>query len=98
MPKRIPSMDLSWLVLESPDTPMHVGGLLTFALPDRAPEEYLQNLAATLRDQRGFQAPWNLKVSFAPSGISGNGTSTGVCLLGAMSARSCVSIWSSSSF
>jgi WS/DGAT/MGAT family acyltransferase len=56
-------MDLSWLVLESQDTPMHVGALLTFALPDGAPEDYLQNVAARLRAQRGFEAPWNLKVS-----------------------------------
>ena len=62
MSKRIPPLDLSWLVLESPDTPMHVGGLLTFTLPDAAPEDYLYNVAARLREQRGFQAPWNLKV------------------------------------
>jgi WS/DGAT/MGAT family acyltransferase len=56
-------MDLSWLVLESADTPMHVAALLTFALPDGAPEDYLQHLAARFREQRGFQAPWNLKVN-----------------------------------
>jgi diacylglycerol O-acyltransferase / wax synthase len=60
--KRIPPLDSSWLVLESPDTPMHVGGLLTFALPDGAPADYLNDVAARLREQRGFQAPWNLKV------------------------------------
>lgn len=63
MSKRIPPLDLSWLVLENRDTPMHVGGLLTFTLPDDAPPDYLQNLAASLREQRAFQEPWNLKVS-----------------------------------
>jgi WS/DGAT/MGAT family acyltransferase len=56
-------MDLSWLVLESHDTPMHVAGLLTFTLPDGAPEDFLQRLSARFREQRNFEAPWNLKVS-----------------------------------
>src|SRR5262245_16289611 len=62
MSKRIPPMDRSWLILESVDTPMHVGGLLTFALPSGAPADYLYGVAARLREQRDFQAPWNLKV------------------------------------
>lgn len=68
MPTRIPPLDLSWLMLESPSTPMHVAGLLTFTLPDDAPEDFLQDLAARLRRQRKFAAPWNLKVS---SGVRG---------------------------
>ncbi|HEY5854311.1 MAG TPA: wax ester/triacylglycerol synthase family O-acyltransferase [Aldersonia sp.] len=63
MSKRIPPLDLSWLVLESPDTPMHVGGLLTFALPDDAPADFLQRIATRLRAERRFEAPWNLQVS-----------------------------------
>jgi WS/DGAT/MGAT family acyltransferase len=63
MSKRIPALDLSWLALESRSTPMHVGGLLTFTLPEGAPEDYLQRLAARIREQRAFEAPWNLKVS-----------------------------------
>ncbi|HEY5854307.1 MAG TPA: wax ester/triacylglycerol synthase family O-acyltransferase [Aldersonia sp.] len=63
MSKRIPPLDLSWLLLESPDTPMHVGGLLTFTLPDDAPADYLQKIARALRQQRRVEAPWNLKVS-----------------------------------
>jgi hypothetical protein len=41
---------------------MHVGGLLIFTLPDAAPGDYLNNIATRLREQRDFQAPWNLKV------------------------------------
>jgi WS/DGAT/MGAT family acyltransferase len=62
MSTRIPPLDLSWLMLESRSTPMHVGALLTFTLPDGAPEDFLQSLAANFRAQRGFVAPWNLKV------------------------------------
>ena len=62
MSKRIPPLDLSWLVLESPDTPMHVGGLLTFTLPEHAPAGFLHTIATRLRGARRFEAPWNLKV------------------------------------
>ena len=62
MSKRIPPLDLSWLVLESPDTPMHVGGLLTFTLPEHAPADFLHTIATRLRGARRFGAPWNLKV------------------------------------
>jgi diacylglycerol O-acyltransferase / wax synthase len=68
MSKRIPALDLSWLLLENRNTPMHVGGLLTFKLPEGAPADYLQQLAASFREQREFVAPWNLKVS---SGLRG---------------------------
>jgi len=60
--KRIPPLDRSWLLLESPDTPMHVGGLLVFALPDAVPADYLSKVAARLREQRDFQEPWRLEV------------------------------------
>jgi WS/DGAT/MGAT family acyltransferase len=63
MSKRIPPLDLNWLVLESHDTPMHVAGLLTFALPEAAPDDYMQRLARRLREQRRFEAPWNLRVA-----------------------------------
>ena len=52
MSKRIPPLDLNWLVLESHDTPMHVAGLLTFALPEAAPDDYMQRLARRLREAR----------------------------------------------
>ncbi len=68
MSTRIPPLDLSWLMLESANTPMHVGGLLTFSLPEDAPADYLQQLAGSFREQREFVAPWNLKVS---SGVRG---------------------------
>ena len=43
--KQVPPLDLAWLMLESRDTPMHVGGLFEFTLPDDAPPDYLEQVA-----------------------------------------------------
>ena len=40
--KQVPPLDAAWLVLESRDTPMHVGGLFEFTPPPDAPSDYLR--------------------------------------------------------
>ena len=39
--KRLGTLDASWLAVESEDTPMHVGTLQIFSLPEGAPETFL---------------------------------------------------------
>jgi diacylglycerol O-acyltransferase len=52
-------IDISWTQIESRDTPMHVAGLMPFALPDNAPPDYLRDLMTDLRSAKEFMPPWN---------------------------------------
>ena len=53
--------DAAWLLLESRETPMHVGGLLEFTRPHDAPADYLKQVLARMRAARTLPEPWNLK-------------------------------------
>jgi len=52
-------IDISWTQIESRDTPMHVAGLMPFALPEDAPPDYLRDLMTDLRSAKEFMPPWN---------------------------------------
>lgn len=60
--KRLNPLDASWLAVDSVDTPMHVGSLLIFSLPDDAPADFVQKLFTTLRQTTDITPPWNLKL------------------------------------
>jgi WS/DGAT/MGAT family acyltransferase len=64
--KRVPPLDAAWLALESRDTPMHVGGLFEFSLPDDAPADYLSRELERMREARTIPPPWNLKLVEGP--------------------------------
>jgi diacylglycerol O-acyltransferase / wax synthase len=51
--------DAAWLLAESGRTPMHVGMLATFSLPEDAGERYLEDLVAGWREVRTFAPPFN---------------------------------------
>jgi WS/DGAT/MGAT family acyltransferase len=55
-------LDASWLLVESRDTPMHVGGLITFSLPAAAPADFLRSLLADFRACRDLAPPWNQRL------------------------------------
>lgn len=57
--KNLNPLDASWLMVESRDTPMHVGGLLRFSLPEDAPADFLGRLMDEFRRTRKFSPPWN---------------------------------------
>lgn len=57
--KPLNPLDISWLMVESRDTPMHVGGLISFSLPDDAPADFLRQLLADFRSCSDVVAPWN---------------------------------------
>jgi diacylglycerol O-acyltransferase len=63
---QISPVDAVWLLLESRETPMHVGGLLEFRLPRGAPADYLQRQLEQMRSSRTLPAPWNLRPVEAP--------------------------------
>ncbi len=63
---RVSPVDAAWLLLESRDTPMHVGGLMEFTRPPDAGPDYLKVQVARMREARTLPQPWNLKLVGAP--------------------------------
>jgi diacylglycerol O-acyltransferase / wax synthase len=59
---RLNPLDASWLYTESRATPMHVGALLPFKLPDGAPKDFGRRLIADLKKHPQFAAPWNRRL------------------------------------
>ncbi len=64
--RQLSPTDAAWLLMESRDTPMHVGGLYEFDLPDGASPTFLRDRIASWMQQRAVPAPWNLRLSSAP--------------------------------
>jgi WS/DGAT/MGAT family acyltransferase len=59
---RLNPLDASWLYTESRETPMHVGALMPFKLPDGAAPDFLRQMMAEFRQHRHFEAPWNRRL------------------------------------
>ena len=60
--KRLNPLDASWLAVDSIDTPMHVGSLLIFKVPEDAPDDFAAKLFASLKSHTEAHPPWNLKL------------------------------------
>jgi len=60
--KRMSVLDSSWLMVESEDTPMHVGNLLIFSLPEGAPETFLRDMVDRMKNAGVVQAPWKYRL------------------------------------
>ncbi len=60
---RMKPLDAVWLMMESADTPMHVGVLAIFRKPRNASPDYLRRWAAEMRKSRKPVAPWNYRLS-----------------------------------
>lgn len=58
--QRMKLLDTSWLMIESKETPMHVGVLLLFSPPPGAPADYVSLLVARLRESANVIPPWDL--------------------------------------
>jgi diacylglycerol O-acyltransferase len=59
-------VDATWLLLESRDTPMHVGGLWEFTPPPDAPADFLKRELERMRATRAIPPPWNLRLVQGP--------------------------------
>lgn len=64
--KRLTPLEGAWLLLESRDTPMHVGALYEFTRPADAGPNYLQDMLAGMRAQMDIPQPWNLRLVDGP--------------------------------
>jgi diacylglycerol O-acyltransferase len=64
--RQLSPLDGAWLALESRDTPMHVGGLFEFTLPEDAPSDYLKKEFERMREAHPIPPPWNLKLVEGP--------------------------------
>ncbi|HUS23838.1 MAG TPA: wax ester/triacylglycerol synthase family O-acyltransferase [Candidatus Binatia bacterium] len=60
---RLSPIDAAFLRMESPRTPMHVGGLLTFRLPAGAPPDWLQKTFAFMKSQPVTAPPFNWRLA-----------------------------------
>lgn len=60
--KRMSVLDSSWLMVESEDTPMHVGNLLIFSLPEGASETFLRDMVDRMKNAGVVQAPWKYRL------------------------------------
>ncbi len=58
--KRIGLLDSAWLLLERPETPMHVGVLMRFTPPPDAPPDFARRLVDKLRSSACAESPWDL--------------------------------------
>lgn len=62
--KRLGTLDASWLAVESDDTPMHVGTLQIFSLPEGAPDTFLRDLVDRMKATRDVAKPWCYKLAY----------------------------------
>ncbi|MFN0162769.1 MAG: WS/DGAT/MGAT family O-acyltransferase [Burkholderiales bacterium] len=62
---RLSPLDASWILTESRAAPNHVGGLIQFRLPPRAPKDFLRRLMHDFRNHREFAPPWNRRLKYA---------------------------------
>lgn len=66
--RALKAIDLGFLTLERRETPMHVGALLLFSLPDSAPPDHLRKMyEAALQEQ--IRYPFNQKLAYPPSRV-----------------------------
>lgn len=56
------AVDATFLQMESPRTPMHVGGLMVFSLPENAPQDYLRKLFDKIRSAPVSTYPFNCRI------------------------------------
>ena len=61
-------LDLSFVLMETRQTPMHVAGLQTFVLPDGAPRDYPRKVYDYLRSFPVTAAPFNYRLRGVGSG------------------------------
>jgi len=70
--KRLSLIDSAFLMLESRETPMHVGGFNLFTLPEGANEqEFLHGLADNMRTADELQSPFGEKLKVGRLGMLG---------------------------
>ena len=71
--KQLSMMDKGFLLAESRETPMHVGGVSLYTLPEGANEQtFLHELAANIRDARELVPPFGDRLKTGLLGLAGD--------------------------
>ena len=60
---KINILDASWLALDTEDTPMHVGNLQIYSLPENAPQNFLRDEVHRMKSAGEIVSPWNKKLA-----------------------------------
>jgi len=60
--KKLSPIDAAFLRMESTRTPMHVGALMTFKLPDNAPPDFVRKLMSQMREKPFMPEPFNCRL------------------------------------
>lgn len=63
--KRLGTLDASWLAVESEDTPMHVGTMQIFSLPESAPDTFLRDMVARMKETGDIAPPWCFRLAWS---------------------------------
>src|SRR5689334_10179648 len=63
MSRYLSPLDASFLRMESKRTPMHVGALLVFQLPDDASPDFMRNLLKQMREHPFMPSPFDCRLS-----------------------------------
>jgi WS/DGAT/MGAT family acyltransferase len=61
---RVSPLDASWLAVDSDDTPMQVGSLQIYSIPEGAPEAFLRDEVIRLKSLSEVVSPWNRKLAY----------------------------------
>ena len=70
--KKLNYVDTGFLLAETRETPMHVGGISLYTLPEGVDEqEFLHSLADNLRDLDRFLPPFGDRLKTGPLGLAG---------------------------
>jgi WS/DGAT/MGAT family acyltransferase len=72
MMKRLGGLDKAFLLAESRETPMHVGGVSLYTLPEGADEQtFLASLAENMRDAKELLSPFGDRLQTGRLGVAG---------------------------
>ena len=61
-PKPLAVLDYPWVAMESPQHPMHVGGLIILQAPEHAPADFVANWVESMREYRTASPPFNRRL------------------------------------
>src|ERR1700747_138939 len=70
---QLSSMDASFLHLETPETPMHVGSLMLFELPEGYKDDYYEGVKALIGKRLHLSALLNRKLAQMPFQLAAPG-------------------------
>lgn len=63
MRKKLKLLDSGWLTMETPQTPMHVAGLMLLKMPDDAGPDFMQNMLRWMTECTAVSAPFNRRLA-----------------------------------